>query len=184
MQRLLSLFRQSECRPGGSRAARERFSQHFVTVLTHADLIPLPVAFQSILPAGCFIFNTCSTLELSHRVLPSPITTPVVLFLPGAEKCRHSTENLNIPTVQLYLLQSSLRHGAFLALYFIIYNTHSLTQNHHFSQFTQVTKPRSEPHCVLSDDAQTGRSLAHLCSPRAGETRSERDTFCVLRFLR
>lgn len=88
----------------------ERFSQHFVTVRTHANLIPLPVAFQSALPAGCFIFNTCSTLELSHRFLRSLVTTPVVLFLPGAEKCQHSTENFNIPTVQLYLPKPSLRH--------------------------------------------------------------------------
>ena len=88
----------------------ERFSQHFLAVLAHANLIPLPVAFQSALPAGCFIFNTCSTLGLSHRFLQSLVTTPVVLFLPGAEKCQHSTENFNIPTVQLYLLKSSLHH--------------------------------------------------------------------------
>lgn len=90
----------------------EHFSQHFVTILTHANLILLPVAFQSSLPAGCFIFNTCSTLELSHRFLQSLVTTPVVLFLPGAEKCQHSTENFNVPTVQLYLPKSLLRHRA------------------------------------------------------------------------
>lgn len=88
----------------------ERFPQHFVTVLACANLVPLPVAFPSELPAGCFIFNTCSAPELSHRLLRSLVTTPVVLFLPGAEKCQHSTENFNIPTVQLYLLKSSLHH--------------------------------------------------------------------------
>lgn len=31
-----------------------------------------------------------------------PGTTPVLLFLPAAEKCQHSTENFIMPTVQLY----------------------------------------------------------------------------------
>lgn len=87
------------------------------------------MAFQSTLPAGCFIFNTCSTLELSHRFLWSLVTVSVVLFLPEAEKCQHSTENFNIPTVQQYLLKSSLRHWAsarsvLFWLYISLFTTH------------------------------------------------------------
>lgn len=106
------------CRPPAPASARHpapnplngRFLQRFVTVLTCANLVPLPVAFPSKLPVGCFIFNTCSAPEFSHRLLRSLVTTPVVLFLPGAEKCQHSTENFNVPTVQLYLLKSPLHH--------------------------------------------------------------------------
>lgn len=139
------------------------FSQHFVTVLTHANFVLLPVAFQSILPAGCYIFNACSTLGLPYS------------FLQPHQWCYFYQEFRNASTApktpRLQQCSCIYTHPYCttepqLSLFFPGFTFHYL--QHAFSDpkssFLSSLGLRDslELHCSISDAFQTGRSLTVL----------------------